>query len=109
MLRNVTDYDEERNTTLRRRIAELTALSGEGESDIQQLYSALKNDDAHLSKEDIQNDLEKRIKAITTGLLQFENDSNKLFLTEEAIIYLAKRNLKGLADLIKSVIVKEVT
>jgi hypothetical protein len=69
MLRNVADYDEERDTTLRRRITELTALSGEGESDVQQLYSTLKNDDAHLSKEDIQNDLGKRVEIIITGLL----------------------------------------
>jgi hypothetical protein len=49
------------------------------------------------------------MKAITTGLLQLENDSNKLFLIKEAIIHLIKRDLKGLADLIRSVIVKEVT
>jgi hypothetical protein len=93
---------------LRRRIAELTALSGEGEPDVQQLYSALKNDDAHLNKEDIQNDLEKRVKVIIIGLLQLENNSSKLFLTKEAIIYLIKRDPKGLADLIRSVIIKEV-
>jgi hypothetical protein len=53
MPRNVADYDEERDTTLRRRTVKLTVLSGEGESDVQQLYSALKNDDVHLNKEDI--------------------------------------------------------
>jgi Na+/phosphate symporter len=94
---------------LRRRTTELTALPGEGESDVQQLYSVLKNYDAHLSKEDIQNDLEKRMEVIITGLLRLENDSNKLFLIEKTIIHLVKRDLKGLASLVKSVIVKEVT